>query len=308
MSMRTRNATMVALAFATLALVTLPAIAQTPIQKTFPTAEDAWKALFAAAGAQDKPAIKAIFGPEWEDLLNSGDPVADENARVMFLEKVKEKATLVPEGKDKVIVAIGAEDWPFAVPIVKKGGAWSFDTAAGKEELNNRRIGKNELYAINACLVFVEAQEEFSKAHKVPHYAQKFVSEEGKRDGLYWKAKEGEPESPLGPLAAEASREGYKKAEGGQPTPFHGYFYKILKAQGKNAPGGAKSYIKGDKMTEGFALVAYPANYGASGIMTFIVSQQGIVFEKDLGPKTEEVAGTMKEYDPDQTWWPAWDY
>jgi hypothetical protein len=213
----------------------------------------------------------------------------------------------VPEGKERVIATIGSEEWPFAIPIVKKGGAWSFDTAEGKEELLNRRIGKNELYAINSCLAYVDAQQEFSKAHKVPHYAQKFVSEEGKRDGLFWKVKAGEPESPLGPLAAEASKEGYQKSEAG-PTPFHGYLFKILKAQGKNAPGGAKSYIIGDKLTEGFALVAYPVNYGASGVMTFIVNQQGIVFEKDLGPKTAEIAGTMKEYDPDQTWWPAWDY
>jgi hypothetical protein len=307
--MRSKNPySLLVLAALAAALIVVPALAQKPIQRTFPTAEEAWKALFAAASSGDKPALQAVFGPGCEEMLSSGDPVADKSAIELFLEKAKEKASLVPEGKDKVIVVIGAEEWPFAVPIVKKGGAWCFDTAAGKEEMDNRRVGKNELYTINACLAYVDAQEEFSKAHKVPHYAQKFFSDEGKRDGLYWEAKEGQPESPLGPLAAEASKEGYRRSGTGQPTPFHGYFYKILKAQGKNAPGGAKSYIKGDMMTEGFALVAYPANYGASGIMTFIVNQQGIVFEKDLGPKTEEIAGTMKDYDPDQTWWPAWDY
>jgi hypothetical protein len=302
-----KHAVTIMLAVAAFVVLAIPALAQKPIQKTFPNPDEAWKALVAAAGADDRPALKDIFGPGSEDLLSSGDSVADKDALGAFVSAVKEKAQLVKEGDERTVAVIGKEEWPFPVPIVKSGGAWHFDTAAGKEELINRRIGKNELLAVQLCREYVEAQEEFSKLHKAPHFAEKFLSDEAKRNGLYWKAKEGEPESPLGPLVAEASREGYSKPETGQPAPFHGYFFKILKAQGKNAPGGAKSYVKGSEMTEGFALVAYPATYGGSGIMTFVVNRQGIVFEKDLGPKTEEIAGAIKEYDPDSTWDPVKD-
>ncbi len=193
--------------------------------------------------------------------------------------------------------------------MVKGPQGWTFDTAVGAEEMVNRRIGKNELYTIAVMHAFVDAQNEFSALHKEPHYAQKFFSTEGQHDGLYWKVKEGEPESPLGPLAAEAAGEGYKRSEPESgPQPFHGYFFKILTGQGKDAPGGEKSYInKEGKMTGGFALVAWPSNYGASGVMTFIVNQQGIVFQRDLGPGTPEAAKAMTAYNPGPNWTPVKD-
>jgi Protein of unknown function (DUF2950) len=285
----------------------LAVLAAPPIQRTFPTPEDAWKALLDATAKQDTPAMKAIFGPGCEDLVTSGDPVADKVAQEGFIAAVKEKTTLLKEGKDKVVSIVGNQEWPFPIPIVKAGGAWHFDTAVGMEEIVNRRIGKNELYTIAVCRAYVEAQEEYAKLHKEPHYAQKLVSDEGMRDGLYWNAKAGEPESPFGPHVAHAVIEGYPKPIAGEPTPYHGYYFRVLKAQGTSAPGGARSYVKGEHMTLGFALVAYPASYGASGVMTFIVNKQGIVFEKDLGPKTEEIASAMTEYDPDATWEPVKD-
>jgi len=285
----------------------LVVLAAPPIQRTFPTPEDAWKALLDATAKQDTPAMKAIFGPDSEELVTSGDPVADKIAQEGFIAAVKEKTTLLKEGKDKVVAIVGSQEWPFPIPIVKAGGAWHFDTAVGKEEIVDRRIGKNELYTIAACRAYVEAQEDYAKLHKEPHYAQKLVSDEGTRNGLYWNAKAGEPESPFGPHIAQAVKEGYGKPVAGEPTPYHGYYFRVLKAQGKSAPGGARNYVKGEHMTGGFALVAYPASYGASGVMTFIVDKQGIVFEKDLGPKTEEIAGAMTEYDPDTTWEPVKD-
>jgi hypothetical protein len=301
------NSLGVRIAVALCLMAALVALAAPPIQKTFPTPEDAWKALMDATVRQDAPAMKAIFGPDSEELVASGDPVADKIAQEKFITAVKEKTTLLKEGTDKVVAIVGNQEWPFPIPIVKTGGAWHFDTAVGKEEMVDRRIGKNELHAIAVCRAYVEAQEEYVKLHKEAHYAQKLVSNEGARDGLYWNAKAGEPESPFGPHIAQAVKEGYPKPVAGEPTPYHGYYFRILKAQGKSAPGGARSYVKGEHMTGGFALVAYPASYGASGVMTFIVDKQGIVFEKDLGPKTEEIASAMTEYDPDATWEPVKD-
>lgn len=293
---------------AALCLALSMAILAAPVvQKTFPTPDDAWKALVDSVSKQDTAAVKAIFGPDSEDLITSGDPVADKNVMEAFLSIVKEKVQLVKEGEDKVVVVLGKEEWPFAVPIVKKGGAWSFDTAVGKEEIVNRRIGKNELYTIAVCRTYVDAQEEYASLHKEHQYAQRFLSSEGTHDGLYWKAKEGEPQSPFGPFAAQAVKEGYGKSTSGEPQPFHGYYFKILKAQGKNAPEGEKSYVQGDKMTGGFALVAFPATYGVSGVMTFLVDKQGVVFQKDLGPKSAEIASSMTAYDPDETWEPVKD-
>lgn len=295
------------IAVAVLFLAALAVLAVPPIRRTFPTPEDAWKALLDTAAKHDAPAMKSIFGPDSEDLITSGDPVADKISEEGFIAAVKEKTTLLKEGQDKVVAIVGNQEWPFPIPIVKAGGAWHFDTAVGMEEIVNRRIGKNELYTIAVCRAFVDAQEEYAKLHKDNHYAQKFVSSEGAHDGLYWNAKAGEPESPFGPHIAHAVKEGYPKPVAGEPAPYHGYYLRVLKAQGTSAPGGAKSYLKGEHMTGGFALVAYPANYGASGVMTFIVDKQGIVFEKDLGPKTEEIAGAMTEYDPDTTWEPVKD-
>ena len=283
--------------------------ADAPTQKAFATSDEAWKAFVAAVEKKDTPALKAILGPGSDDLLSSGDPAADANAGEDFVAVAKEKASLVSIGEGKIAAFLGKEEWPFPIPIVKGPQGWTFDSAVGAEELVNRRIGENELNTIAAMHAFVDAQAEFSAAHKDPHYAQKFFSTDGQHDGLYWKAKEGEPESPLGPLAAEAAGEGYKRSapESG-PQPFHGYFFKILTGQGKDAPGGEKSYInKEGKMTGGFALVAWPASYGASGAMTFIVDKQGIVFQRDLGPGTPEAAKAITAYNPGPNWTPVKD-
>jgi hypothetical protein len=278
--------------------------AAAPAQKVFSTADDAWKALVGAVEQQDTPALKAILGPGCDDLISSGDPVADENARQSFLEAAKEKSSLVSLGDNRTGALLGKEDWPFPIPLVKGASGWIFDTAVGAEEMINRRIGKNELHTIAVMHTYVDAQAEFSAQHVEPHYAQKFFSTEGQHDGLYWKAKEGEPESPLGPLAAEAAGEGYKRPEPESgPQPFHGYFFKILTGQGKDAPGGEKTYLdKEGKMTGGFAMVAWPANYGASGVMTFIVNKQGIVFQRDLGPDTAKIAGAFTAFNPGPNW------
>jgi hypothetical protein len=214
---------------------------------------------------------------------------------------------LVSENDKRVILHVGNEKWPFPLPVVKKGENWFFDTKAGKEEILNRRIGRNELNAIQVCLAYVDAQREYvlkdRDGDKLLEYAQKFISKEGGKDGLYWEAKEGEEQSPLGPLVAKAAKEGYTgKKSGNKPTPYHGYYYKILKVQGKNAPGGEYDYMVKGKMIGGFALVAYPAEYGNSGVMTFIVNQDGVVYEKDLGKDIEKIATAMKKFDPDKTW------
>lgn len=205
---------------------------------------------------------------------------------------------------------MGPDEWPFPIPIVKGPTGWFFDTAAGKEELINRRIGRNELTAIALCQTFVTAEREYARLGTTGApsgvYAQRLLSSDGKQDGLYWPAKTGEPKSPLGPLAAEAAQDGYEaKASGSGPKPFHGYFFKIMTAQGESAPGGAKNYIVDRKMKDGFALVAWPAEYRVSGVMTFVVNQTGIVFEKDLGPATADSAKIMNQFDPDITWNPA---
>jgi hypothetical protein len=202
---------------------------------------------------------------------------------------------------------VGSEDWPFPIPLVKKDEYWFFDTMAGKEEILNRRIGRNELNAIQVCLAYVDAQREYvlkdRDGNKLLEYAQKFISSKGKKNGLYWEVKEGEKLSPLGPLVAKAAKEGYiGRKPVGKHTPYHGYYYKILKAQGKNAPGGEYDYIVKEKMIGGFASVAYPAEYGNSGVMTFIVNHDGVVYEKDLGKETEKIATAMKKFDPDKTW------
>jgi hypothetical protein len=214
---------------------------------------------------------------------------------------------LVNENDMKVILHVGNGDWPFPIPVVKKGDHWLFDTMAGKEEILNRRIGRNELNAIQVCLAYVDAQREYvlkdRDGDKLLEYAQKFISREGEKNGLYWEAKEGEPQSPLGPLIAKAAGEGYAgRKPGGKRNPYHGYYYRILKAQGKNAPGGEYDYMVSGKMIGGFALVAYPAEYGNSGVMTFIVNHDGVVYEKDLGKDTEKIATAMKKFNPDRTW------
>jgi hypothetical protein len=273
-------------------------------QKAFASPQEAMQALVKALQAGDKESLQAILGPESEDILSSGDPVADQADRDRFLKAYGEKADFVAEGSDRVEVILGNDNWPLPIPLVKGSQGWFFDTAAGKEEILNRRIGRNELDTIQVCEGYVEAQREYASADRemdgIIQYAQKIISDPGRRNGLYWAPTEGEPPSPAGPFMARAAAEGYKKSE--KPTPFHGYYYRILKAQGAKAPGGAYNYVIHDHMVAGFALVAWPAEYGGSGIMTFVVNSNGIVYEKDLGPKTAKIAEAMTRYNPDETW------
>ena len=279
--------------------------AATAPQKSFASAEEAVGAAIAAARKADDKELAVIFGPGSQELLNSGDRVADEERREEFLKAYDEKNSLVSEG-DKTILVVGNNDWPFPIPLAKRASGWIFDTARGKEEILNRRIGRNELDAIQAVLAYVDAQREYAmKDHDgdgLLEYAQKFRSDPGKKNGLYWQAKPGEEESPLGPLAARAVKEGYAQKTSDKPFPYHGYYYRILTAQGKSAPGGAYGYIVKESMIGGFALVAYPAEYGNSGVMTFIVNHEGKIFQRDLGKNTASLVQNMKEYNPDETW------
>ncbi|MGO9374160.1 MAG: DUF2950 domain-containing protein [Syntrophobacteraceae bacterium] len=278
------------------------------VQATFRSPEEAVRALVEALGANDEKKLLAIFGygPGAKQLISSGDEVADRAGRERFLQAYQEKNRIAEVNSSKAVLEIGNEAWPFPIPIERVGKDWRFSAKHGKEELLNRRIGKNELSAIQVCLAYVDAQREYASKDRngdgVLEYSQKFLSEPGKKDGLYWEAKEGEEQSPLGPLIGEAKKEGYKKKAGNQPSPYHGYFYKILKTQGRNAPRGAYDYVINGRMTGGFAMVAYPAGYGSSGIKTFIVSQDGVVYEKDLGKNTESIAQEMKKFDPDRSW------
>jgi hypothetical protein len=276
-------------------------------QKSFKSPEEAVKALAEAVKGNDTKELLAIFGSSGKELVSSGDKVADEAGRERFTKAYEEMNKLVIENDTKVILHVGNGDWPFPIPVVKKGEYWLFDTMAGREEILNRRIGRNELNAIQVCLAYVDAQREYvlkdRDGDKLLEYAQRFISRKGEKNGLYWEGKEGEPQSPLGPLVAKAATEGYSgKRPVGRRSPYHGYYYKILKSQGKNAPGGEYDYVVNGKMIGGFALVAYPAEYGNSGIMTFIVNQDGVVYEKDLGKETEKIATAMKKFNPDKTW------
>ena len=288
-----------------LVLSLTPLAAQAAAPKTFPTPEEAVVALVDAAQANNTDELLAILGPDGKKVLSSGDPVDDKNAREVFLVAYEEAASLEPDGEGKETLYIGHEDWPFPIPLVKAGGGWQFDTEAGVEEVLFRRIGSNEFSTIRACAAYVAAQKEYARKGRdgkpAGRFAQKFVSAPGQHNGLYWKVDEGEELSPLGELVAEATDEGYALPEG-KRTPFHGYFFRILTAQGKDAKGGAKSYITNGEMRSGFALVAFPADYGSSGVMTFIVNQDVVIYEKDLGSETAKIAGEMKEYDPDKTW------
>ena len=275
--------------------------------KTFASPEEAVTALVDAMKSGDKKQLSVLFGPGSEPVISSGDEVRDKAGWEWFLRNYEEKNSLEKKGDEEAILQVGKDDWPFPIPIRRKGSAWVFDTKAGKEEFLNRRIGRNELNTIDVLGAYVVAQREYASKDRdgdgVYPYAQKFASTPGKKDGLYWEAKEGEEPSPLGPLAARAAHQGYtRKGKTEKPSPYYGYYFKILKAQGKDAPGGAYDYVVKGNMILGFALVAYPAQYGSSGIMTFIVNQDGVVYEKDLGNSTAKAASAMKRYDPDGTW------
>ena len=280
---------------------------QESLQKSFRSPEEAAQALAAAAKANDMKELAAVLGPEGKQLISSGDEVSDRAGRERFVRMYEEKNQVVKENDQKAVLEVGSQAWPLPIPIVKAGEKWRFDTRAGKQEILNRRIGKNELSVIQVCRAYVDAQREYAGKDRdgdgLLEYAQKFVSEPGQKDGLYWEVKPGEEPSPLGPFAANAGEEGYqRKKSGKQPSPYHGYYYKILKAQGKNAPGGAHDYVVNGHMLGGFALVAYPAAYGSSGIMSFLVRYDGVVYEKDLGKNTQSIARALKNFDPDKTW------
>jgi hypothetical protein len=274
-------------------------------QKSFPTPEEGVQALLEAAQRHDQTTLLAVLGPEAKSLVSTGDPVSDRASNERFVKAYEEAHTLVQSGDTKVVLQIGKDEWPFPIPLIKDSVGWRFDTQAGKEELLNRRIGRNELDVIQVCLAYVDAQREYYMRNPLNsallQYASKLISTKGKRDGLYWETSADEPPSPLGPLVAQARREGYKRAAG-KPTPYHGYYYKMLTRQGPDAPGGAYDYVVRGKMIGGFALVAYPAQYGSSGIMTFIVNHDGVVYEKDLGPNTAATAQSMTKFNPDKTW------
>ncbi len=278
-----------------------PSMAQQPGQKTFSSPEDACNALVTAAQSNDEKAMLDILGPDGKGIVSSGDETEDAQSRANFAQKYQEMHRLVKEPDGTTTLYIGAENWPTPIPLMNKGNSWYFDTEAGEEEIVYRRVGRNELSAIRICQELVAAQKEYYAQHN-NEYAQKIFSDEGQHNGLYWKVTEGEPESPVAPLVAAAVAEGFAPSGAGAPTPYRGYYYHTLTREGKNAPGGAKSYIVNGKMTGGFAFVAYPAEYRSSGVMTFIVNENGVVYQKDLGKKTVALAKAMKEYSPNSSW------
>lgn len=271
-------------------------------QKSFASPEEALNSLVVALKNRDKKNLLAILGPGAREIVSSGDPVADKAGRAQFVKLYEEKVVIEGADSGKAVFSLGNEDYPFPIPVVKKGNAWRFDAKAGKEELLNRRIGRNELNVIEVLQAYVDAQRDYAAKDRngdgIWEFAQKIRSTPGKRDGLYWATREDEEESPLGPFAAKAANEGYSKKN----TAFHGYHYRVLKAQGPHAEGGAFNYVVNGRMMLGFGLVAYPAQYGASGIMTFIVNQNGVVYQKNLGRNTATAAAKMTHYDPDKTW------
>ena len=275
-------------------------------QESFATPDDALKAVVDDLKANNLADLVKIFGPAIEPILNSGDPVAHQNARERFVAAAETDHRFDGSG-DKLTLIIGKDDWPFPIPLKKVGERWQFDTAAGKEEILDRRIGENELSTIQTMLAYVDAQGDFAELQRqrsgTPEYAQRLLSTPGKMDGLYWPAQVGEPESPLGPLVAAARAAGYRKsAKSEEPRPYHGYFYKLLTAQGPGAPGGAVDYIVNGRMIGGFGLVAWPARYGDSGVMTFIVNHDDVVYQKNLGPQTGKLAPAISRFDPDPSW------
>jgi hypothetical protein len=289
----------------------LSAISAVPVwatsQKTFATPQAAVDALIEANRGNYIAKLFAILGPDGAKLIHSGDSVADRRGRKLFVAAYDEEHKLERDGDHKAILIVGKDDWPLPIPLVREHARWHFDTKAGANEILNRRIGRNELSVIEVCRAYVEAQREYA-AKKLgtgdtTEYAQHFMSKTGQRDGLYWPVKASEEESPLGPLIARARAAGYRPGTPHpRPRPYYGYYFHILAQQGPNAPGGAKDYIVDSRMTGGFALIAYPATYGDSGVMTFIVNQDGIVYQKNLGPDTKRIAAAITQYDPDASW------
>jgi hypothetical protein len=274
-------------------------------QKTFPSPEAAVEALVKATLENNTEELMALFGPGSKPLVSSGDEIEDQLRREQFVKAYGEKKRLESGPGGKVTLYIGNDDWPFPIPVVKTGNQWRFDTRAGRNEILSREIGENELSAIQVCLAITDAQRDYADQMRdrtgQSEYAQMLESTAGKKDGLYWEAAQGDTPSPLGPLVAQTRTEGYGQSAG-MPAPYHGYLYKILKAQGANATGGAYDYVVNGKMIGGFALLAYPASYGSSGVNSFIVSHEGVVYKKDLGRNTAKVAASLTLFNPDKTW------
>jgi hypothetical protein len=282
------------------------AFAQQAGQRTFAAPEDAGRTFFAAMQAQDEQSLLSILGPAGKDVISSGDPVEDMDARVGFVVNYQEMHRFVTEPDGGVSLVVGAENWPFPIPLVKNNGSWYFDTVVGKEEILFRRIGRNELAAMGACHDLVDAQKEYFarlSGNLAKQFAQKLVSDEGRHNGLYWQGAYNQFDSPINPLIAFAHAKGPTDQAYDQ-LPFNGYFFRILTSQGPHARGGAKNYIVNGKMTGGFAFVAYPVGYRTSGVLTFIVNRSGIIYGKDLGPDSTKLAEAMMSYDPDSTWQP----
>jgi hypothetical protein len=274
-------------------------------QRLFASPDEAVKALQAASAAKDTEALLEIFGPQYRELL-TGDKVQDANNAQMFATAIAQSCNPVKEGDDTITLEVGTNNWPMPIPLVKADGQWRFDTAAGKEEIINRHVGKDELNAIGACRAYVTAQKQYANmnpnAGGGAKYAQKFKSTPGKKDGLYWPAADNEPASPFGLLVAQAHVEGYRHDKSTGLHAFHGYYFRILTRQGEAAPNGKMNYMSEGILAGGFALVAYPEHWNQSGIMTFIVNQDGKVYQQNFGEKTFKIAGTMKEYNPDSGW------
>lgn len=273
-------------------------------QQSYKSADEAVDALVKAARSDNSKGLIAVLGRNGREIIESGDSVADKNIRDAFLVAYNTRHQLVSDDPKKSILLIGEQDWPFPIPIIRKDGGWEFNTDAGREEVLYRRIGRNELNTIQVCLAYVDAQNDYAAMNpsggKEESYAQRIISSPGKKDGLYWPASANEKASPLGEAAAEASAEGYRLGDG--PAPYHGYYYKVLTRQGPSAPGGELNYVVNGKMIGGFALVAYPAEYGNSGVMTFLVNHSGVVFQRDLGPSTAQIASQLTTFNPDHTW------
>lgn len=274
----------------------------------FATPDAAAEALIDAVRANDESRLREILGKQSEEIISSGDDVADRNARAGFLESYDEKNSLEQTADGVVTLIVGSNDWPMPVPIVNRRDQWQFDPQRGREEILNRRIGANELFTIEVCRAIVDAQKEYFVADPdgdgINEYAMRFISEPGTRSGLYWESAEGETPSPLGPMVASADVEGYSlnDNDSSQPSAYHGYLYRMLTEQGSNAIGGAHGYLENDQLTKGFAVVAWPAEYGNSGVMTFLVNSRGLVYQSDLGRSTQRQARNMRSFDPDSQW------
>ncbi len=296
---RRRRALLAWAVVAVLGCATAPADAQ----QSFKSADDAAAALVKAAKAGDRDSLLAVLGEGGADIISSGDSVADAETRARFIAAYDEKHEISTQGDKMALMLVGKDDFPLPIPLVRKGDAWQFDTSAGRQEILYRRIGRNESAAIQSSLAYVDAQNEYAERDHgagVGAYAQRIISTPGKKDGLYWPTAAGEEQSPLGELIAGATAQGYRV--GRERSPYHGYYYKILTRQARDAPGGTLDYVVNGKMIGGFALVAYPAEYGNSGVMTFMVNQNGLVLQKNLGPQTAQIVERITSFDPDQSW------